>query len=685
MPLFRKKPKPSSLSSAFRSSSICLSPLLPRQPLRSLTQRLRTPPSIDADASDQSWPSSPTDKPEDPEPRRSKRSLFSFHSAASASSVRDQSGLLRPNRSVKRSSGPNRRQSHQPRLSVDTWPQVDAGDSTEPEQHQSSMPQPTRLVPAARAPQSPSIPRSNTDSNLLEHPRRAGEFASTPHHQLTPRPPSRQSIIGPPSPLPGLPPTEPSSAAQLSVMSDRPAGGAQQNQPAAAAAHPAYQSEAGFRNNPAQQSGPDPGHSTPTSSRDSRNREDGSEIDVRALLQKHEELQAKYSKVKRYYFERDTQVQQLQNTVAHQRMAVSRTVLDDNEYANRFGRLDGAIKDLAFSIRKDWKTLPGWLGGFVNEDAPTTGTKEMTAIGRALMSRWLVDELFARYFHPVLEPTLSRQLKGIEMNLRRQQGGAYTDEDKENSLARISNWRRTTLDGLADALQGPAADESRAQLIETLVETLVATLARNLTDPPPPGLDNGVRMIVENAVGIAEKIPLESRDIGVDYILPGTALHEGTMKIEAGVLPPLTNVSAGCDSPSHPRRSGEHDTTHHSDAGPEDADPEREPSSSGNPAAPPPDASSQGREQRIRSVFSNMLGRKSGQGPSPPPPPPPPPPPGPGDSVRSTSTEERRVASGGAGSAPTGRIRFASFVVAEVRGRGPLNVLVKAPVYPLDA
>ena len=86
-------------------------------------------------------------------------------------------------------------------------------------------------------------------------------------------------------------------------------------------------------------------------------------------------------KVKRYFFERDAQVQQLQNTVAHQRMATSRTVLDDDEYATRFNRLDGAIKDLSFNIRKDWRNIPPWLQPVVNEDAHNVGTKEMTAVG----------------------------------------------------------------------------------------------------------------------------------------------------------------------------------------------------------------------------------------------------------------------------------------------------------------
>ena len=81
--------------------------------------------------------------------------------------------------------------------------------------------------------------------------------------------------------------------------------------------------------------------------------------------------------MKRYYFDKEAQVQHLQNTVAHQRMAVSRTVLDDNEYANRFTRLDGAIKDLAFSVRKDWRSIPAWLHGLVTEDATAAGTKSV--------------------------------------------------------------------------------------------------------------------------------------------------------------------------------------------------------------------------------------------------------------------------------------------------------------------
>ncbi|KAL6235870.1 hypothetical protein BDW75DRAFT_229919 [Aspergillus navahoensis] len=697
----------------------------PRNPARSglqrsHTQRLRTPPDvstlsnsnstitvvtnspspsshlappqpfdgIDADVSDQSGPSSPTDKLDDQEPRRSKRSFFSFHSSASSTSVRDQPSLLERNRSVKL---PTRRSQtqHQPhrqqqspqqpqqsRSSLD-WSREYAVDTPEAENRTPSMPQQSSarapdsaLAPHARSPHPPSLPRSNTDPRLADGLYRQSPVEDSRHgaeltpgaNQLDPRPPSRQSL-GPPSPY-QFPKSETSSVTQLPAMSDRPSGSNSQNQ---------SQQQGPSQNNPGQQQASlDQGRATPTS-KDNRSRDDLNEADVRTILQKYEELQAKYSKVKRYYFERDAQVQQLQNTVAHQRMAVSRTVLDDNEYANRFGRLDGAIKDLAFSIRKDWKTLPTWLSGFVNEDAPATGTKEMTAIGRSVMSRWLVDEVFERYFHPALEPSFSQQLKSIEMTLRRQHTNTATDEDKENSIARISNWRRTTLDGLGDSLQGPAADEYRSELINRLVDNLVATLVSYLHDPPPPGIDNGARMIVENAVGIAEKIPLESRDICVEYIPPGSVIHDVTMKIETGVLPPLTH--AACPSDSLPSTDLPSNRGSHED-GPGNTDHDRDsPLTSTNPSG---HDSVPGREQRMRSVFNNIMGRKPGQGPHPTGS-------GPNPTTATTGSDGVRrgsvtpaapgtVSGPGPAAGPgsgSGRIRLAAFVTAEAHSSIP--------------
>ncbi|KAG8528892.1 uncharacterized protein KY384_006581 [Bacidia gigantensis] len=302
--------------------------------------------------------------------------------------------------------------------------------------------------------------------------------------------------------------------------------------------------------------GHEQGRSTPPPS---RSRDDLSTMDYPQLQTKHEELQDKYRKVKKYYFDKDAQVQQLQNTLAHQRLAQSRTSLDDNEYVNRFTRLDGAINNLAFNIRRDWRQIPPWLGAHCNRDATTNPTKEMTAVGRAAISRWLIDELLDRHFHPGLEPNLSSHLKIIEKNLRRFAPPTPTDEEREALMAKISNWRLSTLDGLQEFLAAPKATEYRTTLTESLVEKLVASLGMMLKEPMPPGIEGGVGMIVELAVGISANLPLESRDVFVDYVTPGQLITDTYMKVETG-LPPLTNPGEAPEGETASMMSGSKQT-----------------------------------------------------------------------------------------------------------------------------
>ncbi|KZF24095.1 hypothetical protein L228DRAFT_266455 [Xylona heveae TC161] len=273
---------------------------------------------------------------------------------------------------------------------------------------------------------------------------------------------------------------------------------------------------------------------------------DGGNGDVAQLADRHAELQAKYLKVKKLFFDRGVQIQQLQNVIANQRMSLSRTSLDDNEYATRFNRLDGAINNFSFNIRKDWKLIPPWLQPVVSQDAIRTGTKEMTTIGRTFISHWIYNEVFDRHFHPAIEPSLSTQLKIIEKNLWRFAPPAHSKEEEEAITSRIANWRFATIDGLRESLNAPAIDY-KAQLTTSLVEKLTASLQMNLNDPPPPGLEGGISMIIELAIGIASNLPLESRDIYVKYFMPGNPITQELMRIETS-LPSLQGSPSVADA-----------------------------------------------------------------------------------------------------------------------------------------
>ncbi|KAL7811090.1 hypothetical protein V8C26DRAFT_226205 [Trichoderma gracile] len=264
------------------------------------------------------------------------------------------------------------------------------------------------------------------------------------------------------------------------------------------------------------------------------------------------ELLTKYKNVKRLYFDGKSQIEQLngqvehlQNAVANQRMSQSRTALDDNEYVNRFNRLNGAINNLSFNIRKDWRRLPQWLEKFVSPDALKTGKQEMTAVGRAVITKWVVDEIFNKVFHPDLEAGFSAQLKEIELHIR---GNAYTMHSQEEFDAlttKVVNWRMATLDGLQHKLNSTTSADNRASLITKMTTNLAAHLYQFLIEPPPAGVEGSTSMIVELAVGIAANLPRESRDVTIMYPLPGDVLQAAFMEVEKGGLPSLDGQKEG--------------------------------------------------------------------------------------------------------------------------------------------
>lgn len=284
------------------------------------------------------------------------------------------------------------------------------------------------------------------------------------------------------------------------------------------------------------------GRNTPPPGR-STGREDLQSLDQQQLIAKYEELQAKYSKVKRYYFDREAQVTQLQNTVANQRLSMSKTSLDDAQYATRFERLNGAIQNLAFNIRKDWRRVPNWLVPACNRDACTTGTKEMTAVGRACISRWLYEHIFQEIFHPGIDPTLSAQLKQMERTLRRTPS-ILTDEQRDDLLTKVMTWRLTTCESLHDVLNSRQNEAYTETLSRVLADQLCEYLRTLLNDPAPPNLEGYLLPIVAQTLSISANLPLESRDICIEYYFPGTPFNDTFMKLESGMTPLVQPGSA---------------------------------------------------------------------------------------------------------------------------------------------
>ena len=358
----------------------------------------------------------------------------------------------------------------------------------------------------------------------------------------------------------------------------------------------------------------------------------------------------KYKNVKRLYFDGktqieqlNTQVEQLQNAVANQRMSQSRTALDDNEYSTRFNRLNGAINNLSFNIRKDWVSLPSWLDKYVSADALKTGKQEMTAVGRAVITRWVVDEIFDQCFHPALDPELSRQLKEIEHNIRRYSYTMNSQEEFDALTSKVISWRMATLEGLQRVLSSAEATSHRTDFTRRATTNLTASLFQHLTEPPPAGVDGSASMIVELAVGIAANLSLESRDVAVTYPHPLDTVQPSIMDVEKTALPPIET-------------RGDADVDDDEDSGKDEKG---------------------GKDRKSRagmSTISNLLSNAPSSLI-----------PGSGSRKGSTSSTGGQAGTDSAGNAAlppkdSNKVRFAGFMAVEVRGR---QVLVKAPVWTL--
>ena len=173
----------------------------------------------------------------------------------------------------------------------------------------------------------------------------------------------------------------------------------------------------------------------------------------------------------------------------------------------------------------------------------TTRKQEMTAVGRAFISAWLVEEVFDKYFHPDLEPSLSAQLKSIQKNIRRYAPVVQSAEEDEVLTSKVVNWRMATLEGLQEAMRSPQCPANRQKLTDVLKDNLIAAVAAHLEDPPPSDLEGGVHMIIELVVSIAIHLPLESRYIQIDYFQPGYGIVQDQMKFESGIPPLGTSIA----------------------------------------------------------------------------------------------------------------------------------------------
>lgn len=269
------------------------------------------------------------------------------------------------------------------------------------------------------------------------------------------------------------------------------------------------------------------------------------------------------------------------------------------------------------------------------------GKQEMTAVGRACITKYIMEEIFEKTFHPGLDPSLSINLKQIERNIRRNSPPPNNPEEFEALTAKVVQWRLVTLEGLKDVLMSAKSEDNKVLFAQLATTKLAANLITFL-EPTPAGLEDSAHMIVELAVGIASNIPLESRDISVVYPMPGDMLQLHMMRIENPIAA-LENPGAECgDGDTASTISGEKDDSKDSEK------------------------SSDGKSRKDKSksgMLSGLMGSSSA---------------GSKKQAAQDATAEAKKISMEEG---TQTVRFAGFVSIEVKGR---TVLAKAPVWTVS-
>lgn len=276
----------------------------------------------------------------------------------------------------------------------------------------------------------------------------------------------------------------------------------------------------------------------------------------------------------------------------------------------------------------------------------------MTGVGRACITRFLVDEIFNKTFHPGLEGELSSNLKNIEQNIRRFSPTLNNQEESDALTAKVVQWRLATLEGLRDVLNSPESEEYKKQFQRVATTNLTANLINFLNEPAPAGIEDSAHMIVELAVSIASNLPLESRDISIVYPMPGDLLQPFIMKVEGGI-PALENPGAETSSEvdASSTGSGDKDETASKDSDKADAKAAR-------------------KEKTKSGMLQAMMGGSSTGAASKKPV---------ASPVPENSSDGKSKASTDEGAQ---KVRFAGFVGIEVRGR---QMLSKAPVWTVGA
>ncbi|KAK9347249.1 hypothetical protein V1522DRAFT_457298 [Lipomyces starkeyi] len=244
--------------------------------------------------------------------------------------------------------------------------------------------------------------------------------------------------------------------------------------------------------------------------------------------------------LKSYYQQKAKKVEQLESQLALKSMDSTRHILDDSAYIARFHLLDKNLAQFAFQWRTQWTKYPGRIEQFnLNQDPKL---KKIQA--RASLTEWLVNEVFNKILHPGLRLQESLILKDIERNIVANNERKLSSEPKDDVEARselFESTRRTRCTEEDTPL--PRSSASGLGFVRRLLslDTQLFGPDGSMNESFLAGLDS----IIEEVLILISFMSLETRNIAVYLIPPGSMYSSKRMRVPEDVPEPQEGTEIG--------------------------------------------------------------------------------------------------------------------------------------------
>ncbi|KAK9450444.1 uncharacterized protein V1518DRAFT_413859 [Limtongia smithiae] len=226
----------------------------------------------------------------------------------------------------------------------------------------------------------------------------------------------------------------------------------------------------------------------------------------------------------------DKKLQSTENELAGKNIEDSRSERDDVTYQTEFANFDKDLIEAALMLRDKVREYPDW----VRKTRLDFKTKLITNYAsRAVLARWIAEEIFGRYLHPGIDLTLSMRLKKAEKRLARY----YTPGE-------IAIWRRMlvravlpTAKPTVELTDTPEYNAHLEHAASSFLHTNIWNINAANTMPensvkPSQLVPANVLSLVENAFSLMATMSLETRYVMVTYPLPLEKFDKNRMTIE---------------------------------------------------------------------------------------------------------------------------------------------------------